>query len=365
MRKLRGELRMSDMELILSCVDMGTTRTRAWITEGSVVWARASIDVGVRNVARGEPRTWLADQLKCMLKPLFTEAAARGLDRRPVAIVAAGMITSDQGLVEVPHAEAPAGIADLARHIHVESFSLSEGDSLPLFFVPGVRSGFGVDGLAATFDADLMRGEETLCLGLLEQGTLTPDTLLLNLGSHWKLIWCDAEKRIAGSRTRLTGEMIHAIQAHTLLAASVTNQPPSFLHEDWVQLGYDQAACAGLSRALFCTRLLDLRNFGTGEQRLSFLYGAVFHGEMSHLAALRNERAGRLLLAGAAPLAKICAKYAGQLGIPADILSEENREQAYLLGLRTLYRIYVGAEPSWRRYSSRTECSKESTEAQS
>jgi hypothetical protein len=65
---------------------------------------------------------------------------------------------------------------------------------------------------------------------------------------------------------------------------------------------------------------------------------------MSYLTALRNERPVSLLLAGSAPLANICAKYAKQLGIPADILSEDNREQAYLLGLRTLYCIHAGAD---------------------
>ncbi len=335
---------MLESEPVLYCVDMGTTRTRAWITEGSVVWARAAIDAGVRDVAAGHPRAWLADRLRALLKSVFTEASKCGLSRQPLAVLAAGMITSDQGLLEIPHVEAPADITELARHLHVENFSLAGGDSLPLLFVPGVRSGFGVEGLAATFDTDLMRGEETLCLGLLEQERLTPGTLLLNLGSHWKLIWFDTQKRIAGSRTRLTGEMIHAIQAHTLLASSVPQQSPRMLHEDWVQLGYDQAARYGLSRALFCTRLLDLRGMGTGEQRLSFLYGSVIHGEMSYLTALRNERPVSLLLAGSPPLAKICAKYARQLGIPADILSEDNREQAYLLGLRTLYRVYAGAD---------------------
>jgi 2-dehydro-3-deoxygalactonokinase len=284
------------------------------------------------------------DRLRALLKSVLAEAVRRGLARRPSAILAAGMVTSDKGLVEVPHVEAPAGIADLARHLQVQNFMLAEGDSLPLFFVPGVRSGFGVEGLAATFETDMMRGEETLCLGLLEQERLTPETLLLNLGSHWKLIWCDAQERIAGSRTRLTGEMIHALQAHTLLASSLPQQPPRIFHEDWVQLGYDQAARSGLSRALFCTRLLDLRDMGSGEQRLSFLYGSVIQGEMSYLAALRNERPIRLLLAGFAPLAKVCAKYAGQLGIPADVLSEDNREQAYLLGLRMLHYVYAGAQ---------------------
>jgi 2-dehydro-3-deoxygalactonokinase len=344
MRKLHGELPVSDMEPVLSCIDMGTTRTRAWVTEGSVVWARGTIDAGVRDVAAGHSRDWLADRLRTLLKSVLTEASQRGLSRQPLPVLAAGMITSDQGLVEVPHVEAPAGIADLARNIHVEDFALGGGESLRMLFVPGVRSGFGVEGLAAIFETDLMRGEETLCVGLIEEGSLTPDTLLLNLGSHWKLIWCDSQKRIADSRTRLTGEMIHAIQAHTLLASSLPQQPPRFLDKDWVQLGFDQAARTGLSRALFCVRLLDLRGSGTGEQRLSFLYGAMIHGEMPYLAGLRKERPIKLLVAGPAALANICSSQAKLHGIRADVLSEENREQAYLLGLRTLYRVYAGDE---------------------
>jgi 2-dehydro-3-deoxygalactonokinase len=254
------------------------------------------------------------------------------------------MITSDQGLKEIPHVEAPAGIAELARHLHVENFPLAGDNSLPLLFVPGVRSGFDTDGLAATFESDLMRGEETLCLGLIEQQRLTPQTLLLNLGSHWKLIWSDSEKRIAGSRTRLTGEMIHAIQAHTLLASSVPQRPPRRLHEAWVQFGYNQAARFGLGRALFCIRLLDIRGMGTDEQRLSFLYGSFIHGEMSCLTALWKEQHVRLIVAGPPPLVKTCAKHAKQLGIPADILSEDARERAYLLGLRTLYNAHICAK---------------------
>ncbi len=335
------KLPVNEVEPILCCIDMGTTRMRGWVTEGSFVWSCAAVNVGARDVAAGRSRAWLSDQLRMLVKSLISEGLKHGLSKRPAAALAAGMITSKQGLVDVPHLEAPVGIAELARNLYAEDLLLTGGDSLPLFLVPGVRSGFDIEGLAATFDADLMRGEETLCVGLLEQEKLSEQTLLLNLGSHWKLIWVDSQRRIAGSRTSVSGETIHAIQSHTLLASSLPQHPPEVLHAEWVQLGYDEAARSGLSRALFCTRLLDLRKFGTGDQRLSFLYGCILQGEMDHLAALRGEQSGRLLIAGSAPVAETCAKLAERLGMAADILSQGDREEAYLLGLRMLHHAHT------------------------
>ncbi len=335
---------MRESEPVLYCVDMGTTRARAWITEGSIVWARAAIDAGVRDVAAGHPRAWLADRLRALLKTVLAEAVLRDLARGPQPSSPREWSPRTRGssksLMSRPPRASPISPAISRSRISRSPGAIHCRCSSCRVCAQASAS----RELAATFETDLMRGEETLCLGLLEQERLTYGTLLLNLGSHWKLIWFDAQKRIVCSHTRLTGELIHAIQAHTLLASSVPQERPCVLDEDWVQLGYDQAARSGLSRALFCTRLLALRGMGTGEQRLSFLYGCVIHGEMSYLTALRNERPVSLLLAGSAPLAGICAKYAKQLGIPADILSEDNSEQAYLLGLRTLYRIHAGVD---------------------
>jgi 2-dehydro-3-deoxygalactonokinase len=332
---------MPDREPVLFCVDMGTTRTRVWITEGAHVWTSEAGDVGVRDVAAGQSRDWLAGRLRTLMESAAAEAAERGLATRPIAILAAGMITSPQGLVEVPHVDAPAGVSDLARHLHVQPFPLAGEEPLPLLLVPGIRSGASARRIAATLETDLMRGEETLCLGLLEQNRLTAGTVLLNLGSHWKLIWTDAQKRILGSRTSLTGEMIHVLQTNTLLASSVAQDPPRALDEAWVQYGYDEAAHSGLSRALFCVRLLHLDAQGTEDQRLSFLYGSVLQGEFAPMVThWKDDRRERLLIAGPAPLAAICRLYAERAGVPATVLAEEDREQAYLLGLRCLYRSY-------------------------
>src|SRR5262249_43085685 len=81
---------------------------------------------------------------------------------RPAVIVAAGMLSSEVGLVAVPHVPAPAGLEELAR---ASGFvSLPEVDDRPILVVPGVRTPAG-EGPDGWFEADVMRGEECETLG--------------------------------------------------------------------------------------------------------------------------------------------------------------------------------------------------------
>jgi len=314
------------------CVDMGTTRTRAWLTVGADIEAHGAADFGIRNVATGESKQWLEQQLCTLLDETYAARRTASL-ACPNRIAAAGMITSAQGIAEVPHVEAPAGAPELAASIHHHQLSTRADWSLLL--VPGVRTGPLAAGREATLDTDIMRGEETLCIGLLQTGALQPNAALLNLGSHWKWIAIDAEKRIASSRTSLTGEMIHAVQSNTLLAASLPQHRPEAFDPDWVDLGFREAQRSGLGRALFCIRLLDQKNQATPAQRLSFLYGAFLHDEIEHLPPRKQP----ILISGPPGLARLWQHYLP--GISVDLLEESARESAYLHGLRSLAGLSV------------------------
>src|SRR5262245_30503303 len=118
------------------------------------------------------------------------------------------MITSPQGLCEVPHVEAPASAKDLAaaaRKVHLPAVT-----ELPMLFLPGVRSGAEASDRDRIMDADIMRGEEVIGLGLRALGRLPAGGIFLNLGSHWKAIRVDAAGRIASSTSTLSGELIQA-----------------------------------------------------------------------------------------------------------------------------------------------------------
>ena len=188
-------------------------------------------------------------------------------------VAAAGMITSPQGLVDLSHVTSPASAEDLARG----ALSLRDADrARSNSLVPGVRTA----GSEGDLRADVMRGEETLALGLVECKRMDGSNLLLNAGSHWKLIVLDDQGRIARSRTSLGGEVLHAVQEGTLLSPSLPQGPLTAVLPEWIAAGADASAREGLLRALFGVRLLDQRGGTTPEQRFAWMAGACI-GETS------------------------------------------------------------------------------------
>ena len=149
--------------------------------------ARESASVGVRDSARSGNTNIVHTTLKGLCDTLQTKA--RSLGRKPVRILGAGMITSSLGLLEIDHVPPPAGEQELAGSMRqISNPQISE---LPICLVPGVRTGPAQPEIADLPDVDVIRGEETLCVGLQQVGMLTPHATLLNLGSHWKAITLD------------------------------------------------------------------------------------------------------------------------------------------------------------------------------
>jgi 2-dehydro-3-deoxygalactonokinase len=318
---------------LLICVDMGTTRTRAWLVRDHELYAQAFGDFGVRNVAGGQTGLWLRERLAELLRQVVDKAS-----EKPVAVLAAGMITSGQGLRDVPQVQVPASAPDLAVRLCIDEMAISDEFSLPLLLFPGVRTGELGSTPMGALQMDLMRGEETLCIGLLSRQRLLADGVLLSLGSHWKLIWTDSQGRIARSRTTLTGEMIHAAQTHTLLASALPQMAPTYLNPEWLDMGFKEARQSGLSRALFCVRLLQLSKQGTEGDRLAFLYGAFLQAELSHMTVFEPTRK-ELLLVGSECLTATWKTYGERAGIRCSVVSEMERQEAYLDGLLSLFEL--------------------------
>jgi 2-dehydro-3-deoxygalactonokinase len=324
------------------CLDMGTTRTRAWVLDATRILARQAIDFGVRDLAHGEKN----HLLKCHLLPLIAatvgNARRNGLRTEPVSIIAAGMIGAPQGVQEVPHILASAGVEELRAGIR--QIELPDVFSLPLRIVPGVRVAAMSADVAGICETDVVRGEECLCMGLVSLGQLHGNEALLNLGSHWKWILLDNQRRIARSRTSLTGEMIHVVQTNTLLSSGLPQHKPEGIDKAWLQHGMDQTKKEGLSRTLFCVRLLEQSGTSTPGERLSFLYGAFLQEEVRSLAQsdffntsiLRNT-----LIAGPPALASVWQDALSHMGRSSSVLPEAEVETAYLHGLKTV--AFTGA----------------------
>ncbi|MEK7830653.1 MAG: 2-dehydro-3-deoxygalactonokinase, partial [Acidobacteriota bacterium] len=287
---------MADEKLCAVYVDTGTTNSRVWLARGDEILAKAEAQVGVRDTAKDGSSL----RLRSALRELIEEVRAKA-EASPVCVAAAGMITSSLGLAEVPHLPAPAGIAELAAATRVHQFP--EVADLPVLLVPGVKSGQMPCELTTVGEADLMRGEETLCAGLVMLGLAKTPATVLNLGSHWKAIRLDADGRIAASVTSLAGELVFAAQTQTILASAVHHERPAIVNIDWLEAGMREQRSAGLSRALFCVRLLEQSKQGSAEDRLSFLIGAFIAADLDGLSA-RGVLSDSVVIVGSGGLAE-------------------------------------------------------------
>lgn len=320
----------------LICIDAGTTNTRVWLTTGDRVIARARAGVGVRDTARDGSSERLRNALRELIDHVRGDARDQGFAESPECVIAAGMITSPLGLAEVPHVPTPAGLNELAAA--TRQYSFPEITDLPILLIPGARSGPRRCDQESVGTTDVMRGEETLLIGLHALGLLAPQSTLLNLGSHWKVIEFDGHARIASSVTSMTGELIHAAQAQTILAGSVPQARPEACDRDWLEAGMREQRRSGLARALFCVRLLEQGSDGSAEQRLSFLIGAFLASDMDAMVSRGLfDSAEKVGITGGGVIAEAWRGALAHLSVGAVIIGDADVERALLAGCHSVF----------------------------
>jgi 2-dehydro-3-deoxygalactonokinase len=323
-------------EACLICVDAGTTNTRVWLTAGDRVIARSRAGVGVRDTARDGSSERLRAALRELIHEVRGAACDQGFEQAPECVIAAGMITSPLGLAEVPHVQTPAGLNELAAA--TRQYRFPEITDLPIRLIPGARSGPRPCDPETAGATDVMRGEETLLIGLHALERVAPQCTLLNLGSHWKAIEFDQYARIASSFTSMTGELIHTTQTQTILASSVPQSRPSVIDQTWLEAGMREHRRSGLARALFCVRLLEQGSDGSPEQRLSFLIGAFLASDMDAMVSrgvFDSDRA--VVITGGGVIAEAWRGALAQNSIRAFTLDDSDVENATLAGLRRVF----------------------------
>lgn len=175
--------------------------------------------------------------------------------RGPLSIVAAGMVGSRNGWLEMPYVPTPAGPADLAAA--ARRLDLEGGDAVT--FLPGLTH------QAARPYPDVMRGEETQLVGF----GLGQDITVVLPGTHAK--WA----RIAGGRierfqTFVTGEIFSTLSRHSFLAKVAT--PPAAPDREAFARGLAAARDTDPGAGELLTRLFSVR---TG-----WLAGKIAPGEM-------------------------------------------------------------------------------------
>ncbi len=249
-------------------IDSGTTNTRVNLVAGGRIADTRKFNVGAKKgmengqLLRGALRSGIADILQ----------ANQMKEEQLECILASGMITSEFGLVNLPHICAPAGAKEL--HASLYRCSLQEISNLPFIFVRGIKT--AGDSLENT---DMMRGEETELLGCFEGA----GTYILP-GSHSKIIEVDEQGRVVRFKTMLTGEMISALSQNTILKDAVELQDFA-VDEKYLLMGYEYAREHGLNEALFKVRILKNLFGKSPEQIYNFYMGVVLCDEIGQILA--------------------------------------------------------------------------------
>lgn len=299
-------------------IDGGTTNTRISLIVNNRVVDTLKYSVGAKNGI--ENSKILKNTIKQGIADLLNEnnLTEDNIER----ILASGMITSEFGLVDLPHTVLPAGIGDL--HNTMYQTELPDISAIPFVFMRGVKT----NGLSLE-SADMMRGEETELMGILHG-----EGVYVLLGSHSKIIRLDAFGRIIDFKTMLTGEMIAALSQNTILKGTVECKNQS-INKEFLHKGFVYAQQNGINNALFKVRVLKTVLNKQTDEIYSFFMGVILCDEIEYIQSLKTEQ---IVVTGQAQIKDAVVELLHQLSSVKVIrISKKEADEATSVGMVKIF----------------------------
>ena len=296
------------------CIDGGTTNTRINLVENGGIIDTLHFNVGARLSI--ENKDLLKETVKKGIELILEKNGKREEDI--TKILASGMITSEFGLVNLPHITVPAGIEELNASIY--ETLLSDISKSPFVFIRGVKT--NCEDLK---HSDMMRGEETELMGIYKGRGV-----YILPGSHSKIIKTDSKGKIVDFKTNLTGEMLASLSQNTILKNSVYFNNDR-IDKEYLIKGFEYSQKFGINEALFKVRILCNLFNKSSVQVYSFYIGVVLSDE---IASILKEKPERIVIGGKKQIKK-----------PMEILLKEFSDSEVILvsDLDVNYSSAIGA----------------------
>ncbi|UCF90349.1 MAG: 2-dehydro-3-deoxygalactonokinase [Desulfobacterales bacterium] len=279
--------------MYLATIDCGTTNSRVYIVnEDGRIFGKAARKIGVRDTAIAGTNAALK---KGLTETFYGALNNAHLELADIAfVISSGMITSEIGLLDIPHVWAPAGVEDLARNIKTVRDSSIFPVDLPIHFIRGIKNRYnpGVNRLENVAMLDFMRGEEVQVAGVLALYDIHPPVTIVVLSSHTKFIPVDAHRRVLGSVTTVSGQVYEAIIKETFIGKSIRDDDgfddQDYFNEDVVEISYDCVARSGFLRTLLMPRFLDVLLQTKWYERKLFVEASIAAEDMKALNQLQS-----------------------------------------------------------------------------
>ncbi len=281
-------------------IDTGTTNTRvSLIDHNNELVSMESAEVGVKNAAINGNNQIIKETIKNCLEVLLSKNHLTYYDI--CCIMASGMITSNVGLVEIPHIQAPVSINKLISNI--KTVSLPEVCPIPFHFIPGIKNNSEPVSYQNFESMDIMRGEETEAFAVIHSAPGNEPLILVLPGSHMKFIYVSKEQEILHCITTISGELISCITKNTIIADAVKHSfvNPSEYDRDMVILGYRTSQKNGFSRACFCCRILNQFVQNDPQKLANYILGVSLQCDIMAIKNF-NHSAAKVIVAGKEPL---------------------------------------------------------------
>ncbi|MEL7530729.1 MAG: 2-dehydro-3-deoxygalactonokinase [Bacteroidota bacterium] len=247
-------------------VDWGTSRLRiALVNRHDGSWAQSrEYDLGIWRLYQEWEKAAKPPRLDFYLERLFALYPATELGNSPqIPSLISGMASASIGLKELPYAQAPFALS--GEHIY------SEWVRKDVLLISGLQLG-----------TDLMRGEETQCLGLEWRGDEAISLLLP--GTHSKHLRIEAQ-HIKTCQTIMTGELYSLLSQQSILRDSLAGSEA--FDEVAFKAGLDQSLKSPLSANLFSIRSAKLLQVRSKSSNADYLSGLLIGAECQMLATDR------------------------------------------------------------------------------
>lgn len=264
-------------------IDCGTTNTRVYLVENEKVISQSFKKVGVRDTA--------IHGTKNILKEGVIDTIHNALNKTDKTIsdidylIASGMITSEIGLIEIPHLIAPVGKKELSNSIKVVRDDNILPINVPIYFIRGIKNKiYGQNGINDLKYVDFMRGEEVQVMGILETFKPKLPVNIIIVGSHTKLIHVDKDSKIKGSITTISGQFYEAIIKETFIGKCIrqgeNEKENKYPYDQIVSIAENCVENAGILRTMLMPRFMQVLMETTTRERSIFVNATIAAEDM-------------------------------------------------------------------------------------
>ena len=289
------------MQAQLIALDWGTTSLRAYLLgpSGQVLQTR-SLACGIMQLP-AKSRDVAGQRCDNGFELAFDEACGDWLDTHPgIPVIACGMVGSAQGWREAPYRETPASLQALSTALQ----PVRSVRGVDVHIVPGV--------IQRSTLPNVMRGEETQVLGVLQCYPLINDCLIGLPGSHSK--WVQVQDGcLVHFDTFMTGELYAAACEHTILGRTQQRggpfDQPAF--ERGVHVALSADGLLGPLSTLFSARTLGLTGQLSATEQPDYVSGLLIGHELFALSCALRQRRGEQSLPAVILIgnSQLCERY--------------------------------------------------------